>query len=258
MSDARDRRRERAAQESKAHPLDVVKRYRVPLVIVLVWLAIVGYQVAAQRGIIGEPGGRCPGHWHAMTDVYLDDGDNATSDELTFDPRVNQAFGDAAGGYHLHDDTGRLHMHPAAVRCIPLGDVYEFLGITLHDDRVDVDVRHNYLTPVLPSYSNNDTHELRVYHMPWNWASQGPGEWRQVGDIEGFMGKQVGNGDKVLVTYVAKDASNATIAAQQDGIGAIGAAYTPQAKSIFMPIVAATIFAGLAFAVWQRMTAAIR
>ena len=122
MSDARDRRRERAAQESKAHPLDVVKRYRVPLVIVLVWLAIVGYQVAAQRGIIGEPGGRCPGHWHAMTDVYLDDGNNATSDELTFDPRVNQAFGDAAGGYHLHDDTGRLHMHPSDRARLQIGD----------------------------------------------------------------------------------------------------------------------------------------
>src|SRR5687768_1857532 len=63
--------RERRAQRAQVRegPKGGVnwKRYRVHIAIVLVWALIIGGIVAAEK--YGED---CPGHWHAIMDVYVD------------------------------------------------------------------------------------------------------------------------------------------------------------------------------------------
>lgn len=228
------------------------KAYRVPIVIVLVWLAIVGYQVGAQRGIVGDPGGGCPGHWHYMLDVHIDD------EELTFDPQVNRAFSEAREGFHIHDATGRVHMHPGTERCIEFQETTEFFGLDVAGDSLTVSSSFSYRTTesVAGTYTNNDTHEVRLYHAEWDYGAGDRGAWKRVSNINGFLDDQIGNGDAVLLTYVAKDAPDSLIEAQQDGVGFIGDEYLPAKKGIFVPIMAATMFAGIGLAVWNKFRVA--
>ncbi|MGB1586194.1 MAG: hypothetical protein ACPHID_04020 [Thermoplasmatota archaeon] len=229
------------------------KAYRVPIVIVLVWLAIVAYQVGAQRGVVGDPGSGCPGHWHYMLEVHIDE------DELIFDPQVNRGFSDATRtGFHVHDATGRVHMHPGTERCIEFDETMEFFGLEVATGSLTVGSQYNYLTqgPIAGTYENNDTHELRLYHADWDYQNDARGTWNRITNINGFLDEQIGNGDAVLLTYVSKDAPDELIASQQDGVAAIGDSYVPAKKSIFVPIMAATMFAGIGLAVWNKFRVA--
>lgn len=247
-----ERKRANASVQEQASIGDKIKKFRVPIVILLLWLAIVGYQVAAQRGVVGDPGDGCPGHWHHMLDVHID------GEELTFDPNVNRIFSDSAGGFHLHDDTGRVHYHPGTERCIPLEDALAFLGLDVDADGMTVSSQFHYRTtaPVAGTYATNDTHELRVYHAEWDYGANERGDFQMVKNVNKLLEQQIGNGDSILITYVPKDVDGSVIDAQMADSGAIGESYIPAKKDIFVPIMATTLFAGVGILVWSKFRVA--
>lgn len=247
MSDAPQRRRANAPTES-GEASSSIKAFRVPIAIGIIWLAVVGYHVAAANGVVGSGGPECPGHWHAGYAVHVDD------QKLSFDPRLNPSFGDASGspgvGAHIHGDDGTLHMHPGAIRCIPVGDLMEKLGVEATDSSITISSAHRESG----TYTTNETHEFALYHQPWG------GEWKRVTNVASFVDKQVGNGDRVLFTYMEKGST--ALSAQQDGVTDLtGGNYEPLESTGFsgeriIAIIMASIFAILAVAIWNKFRSA--
>lgn len=245
MTDPRERRRQRAASEKeKKDVAGALKKFRVPIVIVILWAAIVGFQVAQAQGVIGEFGEDCPGHWHAGYSVWIED------EQLSFNPQLNPAWADQgaqpAVGFHLHDGSGNMHMHPGE-RCIPFGSISEKLNVEVRDGRMVVEAPHG----PQGTYEDNETHEVVVYHQPWGE------DWRKVGNIDSFMGKQVGNGDRVMVAYLDPSAESLIESHQLDTFNPEGSNYEPPAEGgfddgAFVGITMTSIFAILAIVLWYN------
>jgi len=239
MTDARERRRERHEANKESPSMGKrFKAYRVPLGIFIIWAAIVGFQVAQAQGIIGGDDPGCPGHWHPVMSVYVD-GQNVPFSHPAF-----QQHGEGeAAGFHVHDDSGVLHFHPATERCIPLKAAVGHLGMEVQKDAFVLDGHH----ALAGSYPINETHTVRIYTQDF-----GADEWEA--RSLSFLAKQPWNGQKILLTY--GDANQTVIQAQQASVPDVPANYEPQDTQEFpvVPVIAATVFATVAFMVWRSFT----
>ena len=249
MTDARERRRQRAneSHDEGKSPLDALKAYRVPIVIGVLWLAVVGYNVAAAEGVIEVGGDGCPGHWHAGYAVYVD------GEQLRFNP--NGPAGDAQNtppvGMHRSAAGWKWSVPSSPWMWNPTGDAFEKLGVDISGDELTVSAAH----PQAGTYKENATHSVRVFHQEWE------GTWTEVSNVGSFLGKQLGNGDRVLITY---GPAGEDVSALQESVRDLeGGTYEPAAQGggysddRIIGIIMATIFAGLALMIWRKFTAGL-
>ncbi len=239
MTDARERRRERHEATKESPSLGKrVRALRIPIAIFVVWAAIVGFQVAQAEGLIGGEDPGCPGHWHPVMSVYVND------QNVPFSHPAFQQHGEGqAAGFHVHDDSGVLHFHPATERCIPLKAAMGHLGMEVEKDAFVLDGHH----ALAGSYPINETHTVRVFTKDW-----GADEWKE--RSLSFLDKQPWNGQKILLTY--GDADAATIAAEEAAVPDVPSNYEPQDANAFpvVQFIAATSFAIVAFMIWRSFT----
>ncbi len=221
------------------------KKFRVPVVITIIWLAIVSYNVAVAQGVIEAGGEECPGHWHAGYSVWVED------NQLGFSERGpgGDAGRSPAGGFHIHGNDGTLHFHPGTERCIPIGDALEKLGVTVSSDTLTIDETQHVAGG---TYAENATYDVVVYHKAWG------GDWKEVSNVGSFMDKQLGNGDQIMVSYHAAD-SPVTIEDRQAQTKSLaGGNYEPVEQDgvddgVFIGITMATIFAIIAIVIWYNV-----
>lgn len=230
----RERRRQRHESSKPAvAPGLILKQYRVPLVILLLWGGAISYTVASDGG---EP--PCPGHWMNVFQVTINDQGGVFS-------RVTNPA--AAPGVELHGADNVFHFEPRVERCTGLDDAFAALGVDLGRDAIQVEPGHSVPTD---RFSNNATHELRTYLQPW----QGAWERRDVSDMLGYQLKE---GERVLVTYTAM---NASVEDDQERVPAISLIYAPSGPGPqfpMVPVIAITTFAVLGIVLWRtivRMT----
>ncbi len=239
MSDARERRRERA--EASKQQVDVkamLRKFMVPIIIVLISGAIIGYNVAASQGVFGEDEG-CPGHWHAGYSVW--DGD--TKVDFSERTAAGNAQASPGAGFHIHGNDGTLHFHPAAERCIALGDALE---------KMDVMVTSETLTVRGETREADADHEVVVYHQPWG------GDWRQITNLGKFFDDQIGDGDRLVIAFTAKNSTLTIEDRQMATTDLTGGNYEPTTTSgmddeVFVRITVTAIFGVLAILIWYNL-----
>lgn len=239
MSDARERRRQRAQAEKRTDVMAGVKRLRVPIIIGVVWALVVAYNVAAAEGIIETGADDCPGHWHVGFSVWVEE------QKLSFPP--TGPGGDAAAspgaGFHLHGDDGIMHYHPGRERCMDLEGPLAKLGVEASGSSLVVRGQ---------TYEENETHQVVVYHQPWG------GEWKEVKSVGSFLDKQPGNGDRVMIAFMTEDSTVGVPQRQAQTADLTGGNYEPPpagsgfTDATFIAITMATIFALLAIMLWYN------
>lgn len=203
----RQRRAERAAEtKRKALPKKTARRLLIAVVVALV---IVG-AVAAWRGLQAASDG-CPGHWHGGYAIYIED------EKLTFPNQSTMAYGAAPADHvhHIHADDGIYHYHPQVNRCISTEAMMQRLGVQVSDGGLTIDLQHPGFTGHHATDANNT---LRILHQPSGEA------WRNVTWAE-IDGKQLGNGDRILITY--GHLTDEMVAAQQAAMPELGPGYQP-------------------------------
>ena len=198
--DARAARRERhKATANQDRFKQLAQRYWKHAVFFTALALLVSAIAVTQTTGIGQKD--CPGHWHASFQVYVDD-------EI-----VNMAPTSAqnpdAPGFHMHGNDNLMHTHPAAPRCIPLDDALASLNIDASSRGIDIGPLPGAdRSSTQGDHTTGEDKELAIYHQPWQ------GEWRQVSTS--FLKEQIGNGDRLLITYGALD--DETIARQQAAV----------------------------------------
>lgn len=152
----------------------------------------------------------CPGHWHIGYAIFV----NGT--RLSFDDR-NAFYATGAHDHHIHNengDDGVYHYHPGRIRCISLEASMDRLGLDVGGNKITV-TQHPEANG---EYPLDATRTLRVFHEPLG------GTWTEVPWSQ-IRGSQLGNGDRVLVTYGTY--TDEQIAAQQESVPYLGPNYVP-------------------------------
>lgn len=134
----------------------------------------------------GDGVGDCPGHWHSTFLVFMD------GHRVRFDrPVFFQTPGDIHD-YHMHADDQVMHYHPPfRDGCTPFSHFLLRLGITL--DGSSIAFNENFGANQ-GTYPVDPAHQLALRYAPFGEP------WREVGWGE-LGGRQLGPGDKVLVSY---------------------------------------------------------
>jgi hypothetical protein len=188
---ARDRRRERA----KAKPSDAAgrtfKRYRVHLVIVLLFGAII-----TVMAVNAQNGSSCPGHWHASQDVYVN-GERVSYAHPKYDlSGSRQNGGSMSVSAHMHQNGGDFLWHfepPVAKTCIPYERALDVVDTDLSEDRLVLDGAHEQLG-LSGTFEVDDEHQLRAYHKV------GEGGWQDI-SIGSLLRRQLVGDERVLIVY---------------------------------------------------------
>lgn len=248
MSDARERRRQRHEQTApKASVGKTLKTYRVPIVIVVIWAAIVGFNVAQAEGAIGSIGPDCPGHWHATFDIFVDGQHVAFVDNPAY--RITGEGGTLPLETHMHRGQDRVwHFEPSVERCIDLGDAAARVDVTWTSDSLSLSGSYHDSRGWGGTHSDGDNGTLQFWVHGWN------GEWKQVTGPQ-LADKQAPDGEQVLILFGDLDA--ATVQQLQAAATPIPSNLQPHAAEgefPFVPVMAATLFAGLALYLWAVTT----
>lgn len=224
----RERRRQRHEGSRPRVPLGRrLRPYLVPVVIVLLWGSAVSYTVASS-GKEAE----CPGHWMAVFQVTLNDQVGSFS-EVTR----------PTAGVESHGGDQVVHFEGPVVRCTGLQDTLAAFGVDLGRDSIQVEPGHNLPTE---RFASNATHELRTYLQPW------AGAWERR-DVADMLDYQLKEGERVLVTYTAL---NASVDDDQARTPPIADEYRPvvsKARFPVAPVAAFTTFAALGLVLWRTL-----
>lgn len=251
MSEAPQRKRANQGPDASGpSAADKLKVWKVPIIILLIWGLIVGYNVAVAKGVIGEVGigEECPGHWHSTLDVQID-GELLSYRPLASDPEVRggasaltSASSPRAPGMHIHDDSGILHYHPSSPRCIALEDALDHLGLTVTSDSLTV----SSIYPESGTYGPDSNHTVRVFYQPFDKS------WREVSNTK-LLDEQMANGDRMVI---AVDDGSASMSSYTDNARQLTENYQPPSEDgglgdRFVPIMAVTLLAAVALFVWN-------
>lgn len=242
-SEARERRRERAQQKKgRGESRRIWNRFKVHLVIVLLWLAIVGVVWAAT-----PDEHKCPGHWHSTMDVYVD-GQAVSFDHPSFTIEQNP---DMPFSTHMHRGSpGLWHFEPQGGRdCIDLSRALTHVGMGLSGSRLELTGVHESLNPAAAGvHEENETHELRAWHKvrdgPWEEIDPGRLADRQPKDFE-----------RMVIAFGDLTEEQITQFQEQSSDPAQGADAPPEEKpeKPWLPIMGITIIAIIALVVWSNL-----
>lgn len=186
---ARDRRRERAKVNAPSNAGRTFKQYRVHLVIVLLFGAIVtGMSISASRGP------ECPGHWHSTQDFYVN-GDRVSYLHGKYDLNGARANGGSMSvSAHMHNTGGNdytWHFEPPTARkCIPYEDALRVIDTDLSKDRLVLDGEQD----ITGDFRVDSNHTLRAFHRV------GDGAWDSI-SIGSLLDRQLRPEERLIVVY---------------------------------------------------------
>lgn len=187
---ARDRRRERAKANAPGSGARTFKRYRVHLVIVLIFGAIV-----TAMAVNGAKGADCPGHWHASQDVFVH-GERISFNHPKFTLEGARSYGGSMPvSSHMHQgDDAMWHFEPSTPNtCIEFGDALRFVDMDLESGRLVLDGGHEALGQA-GTYRNGENGTLQAEHKV------GDGEWEDI-SISSLNRRQLRPDERVLIHF---------------------------------------------------------
>ncbi len=240
-TDTRERRRQRAEEnkESTSTPFSF-KKYRVPVVILILWAAIVAYNVNA-----AENSADCPGHWHSTMTVYVN------GDRVLFTPHPAYTLegGTMPVKTHMHRGSESLwHFEPTGGKeCIEFRDALRFVDMDISPSKLTLSGDYHANAGWGGSFENNETHKLTAWQKPWE------GEWESI-SISTLDKMQVPDGHEILIVYGDQD--DAGIAELQSQAQPNTQTPGPTTGSVFPwgPVLGISGMAVVALMVWRSFT----
>lgn len=239
MTDARQRRRERAQTRRQVDIAGNLKKYRVPIVIAVVWALVVAYNVAASQGIVDFGGEDCPGHWHSNSEFFVD-GVRVQFAQPPYNFANDRNPGKMPMSNHWHSgDDRKWHWEPPRTDCMDFRDAAKIIDVSLGSDSVSFDGSQS----ITGSFANNETHSWKVFsekaEEPWQNTS-----------LSSVGGRQHQDGERVVFVYGPIDDDGT---AMRDRAGpAPRAGGGGNNDGAFIAITMTTIFAGLATVIWYN------
>jgi hypothetical protein len=251
MSDAPERRRANASPDSSSSALHSLKTYRIPIIIVVLWVAIVGATVT-----FANPDVECPGHWHSTFNVFVDDEKvpfAAGNPQYTFS-------GDGRGGQlplrtHMHSGADNYwHFEPSTRECIDLSDPMKRVDMVLRTGELSLTGQYHESNSWGGVHQDNETHQVRAFLKEWgqDWASISPSK---------LAGMQVPDSAQVLIVYgdeTAADPANFESRLTQLPSGTQAPASGGSAPAYLGNLIGLTVFTSVALIIWFSMTKKMR
>ncbi len=191
-TDVRERRRQRAEQHKEGAKSGFsFKKYRVPLVIILLWGGIVAYNVTAADNVAD-----CPGHWHSTMTLYVN-GERVT---FTGNPQYTLEGGTMPVKTHMHRGSESLwHFEPTSKECIKYSAALERVDMNMSPDKLVLSGSYHAEQGWGGTHTVNETHKLTAWQKPWQ------GNWTQI-SIAKLDKMQVPDGYEILIVYGDEDA----------------------------------------------------
>lgn len=189
---ARDRRRQRAKSNAPAAGA-ALKRYRVHLIIVLVFGAIVAAMV-----VDGRSSAECPGHWHSSDDVFVH-GQRVPFSHPKFTLEGSSSYGGSMPvSSHKHQgDDFMWHFEPSTANtCVPYGDGLRFVDMELEPGRLVLDGAH--AAPYAGTYRDGENGTVRAEHCLGSATSCE--EWQPI-SISRLLDRQLRPNERVIVWF---------------------------------------------------------
>lgn len=186
---ARDRRRQAAKARSGSGAGKSLKKYRVHLVIALVFGGIVTAMV-----VNAQQGTSCPGHWHPTFDVFVN-GERVSYASPKYDLGSSRsAGGSMAPSLHMHNQQGNdytLHFEPSTPNtCLPFSDALRVIDTDLSSDRLVLDGDQS----ITGDFRANATHQVATYHK------LAGADWKEI-DVSDLLDRQPQPDERILIVY---------------------------------------------------------
>lgn len=242
-TDARERRRQRAEQNNQGPGAGaVLKRFRVPIIIVLLWGA--GVAIAVTTSDANQD---CPGHWHSTMNVFVD-GQQVV---FTANPAYTLEGGTMPVTTHMHRGSESIwHFEPTSRDCIPYSDALRRVDMDLGSDRLELSGDYHQQRGWGGTHVGNETHSLHTWMKEWE------GDWEPV-SASSLDSMQVPDGAEVLIVY-GEENETAALGIYQDQVVAYPAGHAPQDSTgsnlPLGPLFGLTAFALVGLLVWRSVT----
>lgn len=144
----------------------------------------------------------CPGHWHAQMQVVLDGHVvNFTDPHFYLEGPSEGVPNGMPVASHMHRAApGEWHFEPNPTRCLALGSVLQYVGMSLTQDEVVLTGAHQQIPLAgtdrmqAGTYTADDSHVVRAFTQHVDQA------WREVA-IANLTALQLFDGAKLLVVY---------------------------------------------------------
>ncbi len=214
--------------------------FKVPVVVLLIWGAVVGVMVT--QAYTGE---LCPGHWHSTMDVYID-GEPLRFDHPAWTLEGRQGMPLRS---HMHQGSpGIWHWEPQGSSiCIPFNEGASHADLELQDDRLILNDRHADVGQDGEYVDGADGKQLVVYMKPWG------GDWEEV-EAGWFADRQMMDGEKVIIAYGTPEDTE---------MGLVTSMTTPLSDSLqpndtgrqfpVIPVVGISVIALVFLAIWNNI-----
>ncbi len=246
MTDARERRRARAETAKKTNVGATIKKFRIPILILLIWAAVVGFNVAQAEGVIASKGESCPGHWHSTFDVYVDGQKVA----FTANPAYTLEGGQGMGiRTHMHRGAeGIWHFEPPTIACGEMVDAMDLLDMKVSSTAMTLSGGYHDVNGWGGTHTVDGNNSLHILYKEFD------GEWTEM-SASAFNKFQPLDGSQILIVYGSEDAA-ALATLQSTGTTSLPENLTPQGYDAgpgnFIAITMASIFALLALLIWYN------
>lgn len=238
---ARDRRRDRAKSNAPGGAGRAFKRYRVHLVIVLVFGAIL-----TAMAVNASKGTDCPGHWHSTQDVFVN-GERVSYLHGKYDlngARVNG--GSMSVTAHMHNTQGNdytWHFEPpTASTCVPFGEALDVVDTRISSDTLVLDGAQS----VTGTFEENATHELRIYHRVAD------GDWESISAGK-LNDRQLRANERVVIVFGNSTEDVSPYQAQADS-HAIESSSGTGGSSGWVPVVGVGILGLIVLGAWHGLS----
>lgn len=235
----RERRAQRASAQAGGGRGGGVnwKRYRVHIIIILLWAVATAGIVAADKY-----GQDCPGHWHSTMDVWVD-GQKVVLAHPKFQLEGNQGMPIST---HMHRGSeGVWHFEPSPSRCIDFEEALGYVDIDLQSDRMVLDGAHADLGQD-GTFVEGGNNTLTAYYKPYG------GSWHTISSSR-LNNRQLADGSSVLILY--GDYNETQVQEYQDTTIPLPGNLRPAGdKFPLVPVMGVTILAVVILAVWNGMS----
>jgi hypothetical protein len=203
--------RERRAQNAKSNaiktaPGKIARKAIVPAIVVLVIAAI-----ATGMYFNDKNAAKCPTHWHATFDVYVQDG-NGTAQRLSFAAPQFDLNGQTPLRAHMHqsDRKNQWHFEQGGL-CVGVEEALSYIDVNLSPGSVKVEGPVHEAMGQSGTYKADGTHKLVAYveHVSdRQYEERGAGkvivsetlEWREQ-SISSILDYQLKDGERVLILH---------------------------------------------------------
>ena len=217
--------RERRAQHAKSQarkgaPGKVLRKAIVPAIILLVIAAI-----ATGMYFNDKNAAKCPGHWHATFDVYVQDGNQTR--RMSFAAPQFDLNGQTPFRSHMHqaDRKNQFHFEQGGL-CVGVEEAFGYIDVDINANSLVFDGVHGSLGQD-GTYRGNETHPLTAWiqHISDRGERDASGrvtsatlEWREH-SLRSIQDYQLKDGERLLILHGSYTADE--IAAMQAAVAPV-------------------------------------